>query len=64
MDIELTYQKNLTECSKIMEKYIEPNTEKCLSYISSAFKADNEQRGSQAKELAESLRIEIIEPLT
>lgn len=63
IDAELAYQKNLNECAKILEKYIDPTTEKCISYISSAFKVDNEQRGNQAKELADSLRTEVIEPL-
>lgn len=47
----------------MLEKYIDPNTEKCLSYISSAFKVDNQQRGNQARELADSLKTEVIEPL-
>ena len=41
IDTQLTYQKNLNECAKMLEKYIDPTTEKCLSYISSAFKVDN-----------------------
>lgn len=47
----------------MLEKYIDPQTEKCISYISSAFKVDNEQRGNQARELADSLRTEVIEPM-
>jgi hypothetical protein len=56
MEVELTYQKNLFECSRMLEKYIEPKSEKCLSYISSAFKVDNEQRANQVKEFIEALR--------
>lgn len=63
IDAELNYQKNLTDCSKLLEKYIDASSEKSLSYISSAFKVDNEQRGNQARELAESLRTEVVEPM-
>ena len=63
-EAELSYQKNLNECAKILEKYIEPTTEKSVSYISSAFKVDNEQRGNQSKELSDTLKTEIIIPMT
>lgn len=46
---QLSYQKSLNQCAKLLEKHIDPNSEKCLSYISSAFKVDNEQRGNQAR---------------
>jgi hypothetical protein len=38
IDAEIAYQKSMKDCGKIMEKYIEPTSEKSLSYISSAFK--------------------------
>lgn len=33
----------------MLDKYIDGNSKKSLSYISSAFKVDNEQRANQAK---------------
>lgn len=43
----------------LLEKHIDGSSNKCLSYISSAFKVDNEQRSNQAKDLADSIRTEI-----
>ena len=41
IDTELAYQKSLNDCGKILDKHIEPTSEKCVSYICSAFKVDN-----------------------
>ena len=63
-DAELQYQKNLNECGKILEKHIDATSEKSVSYICSAFKVDNEQRGNQAKDLSDTIKTEIIIPMS
>ena len=59
----MTYSKSLKDCSKLVDRYIDESSQKSLSYISSAFKVDNEQRANQAKELADSLKTEVIAPM-
>lgn len=47
--IELEYAKNLDLVSRSLDKYIQPGTEKAISFICSAFKVENEQRAHQAR---------------
>ena len=48
IDVEMTYSKNLSQVSKVLDKYIKPGTELTTSFISSAFKVENEMRSRQA----------------
>lgn len=52
----------MLKIGKQMEKYISPDEPTPLSYISSAFKVEHEQRARHALELAEYLHTEIEAP--
>lgn len=52
----------MVKIGRKMEKYISPDEPTPLSYISSAFKVEHEQRARHALELAEYLHTEIEVP--
>jgi hypothetical protein len=62
IEIEIDYSKSLLKVAKKMQKYINPSEPTPISYISSAFKVEHEQRARHALELAEYLHTEIEVP--
>jgi len=47
--VEIDYANNLMGVSKSLDKYIQPGSDKAISFICSAFQVENEQRAQQAK---------------
>lgn len=62
IEIEIDYSKAILKVSKKLEKYINPEEPTPISYISSAFKVEHEQRARHALQLAEYLHTEIEVP--
>lgn len=55
IEIEIEYSKALFRISKRLSKYVRPSQPSPLSYLSSAFEVEHEQRARHALELAEYL---------
>jgi hypothetical protein len=62
IEAEIDYSKSMLKIGRQLERYISPDEPTPLSYISSAFKVEHEQRARHALELAEYLHTEIEVP--